>query len=63
LSIVSLAILLVLGIPIVSFVIVAGLTVAAIQATVALAIFGYLFLGVPWAIYRRIKDGYWPSAD
>ena len=61
-SILSLTALLLFGIPIISFVVVAGLTFAALQAIVALAILGY-FMGIPWAIYRRAKDGYWPSAD
>ena len=54
---------LLLVVPIVGYVLVAGLTIAAIQMALAFAIFGYIFLGVPWAIYRRLKDGYWPSAD
>jgi uncharacterized membrane protein YqaE (UPF0057 family) len=47
-------------VPIVSFAIVAGLTVTFLQLGITLALLGYL-LGVPYAIGFRLAKGRWPE--
>ena len=47
-------------VPIISFAIVAGLTVTFLQFGIVLALFGY-FLGIPYAIGFRLYKGRWPQ--
>jgi len=52
---------LVIGIPLVSFMIVAAVTLFALQIAIVVAIVGYI-VGIPWSIYFRVRHGRWPES-
>lgn len=60
-SVIGVAIVAVILIPVFSAVIVGAITVAAIQIGIVVAIGGYL-LGIPWSIWFRLRHGRWPEA-
>ena len=58
-TLLTVALALVVGVPVILFVITAGLTVWLFQWAITLAIIGYL-LGIPYAIAFRLVKGRWP---
>lgn len=58
---VGVGIAIVIGIPLVSFVVTAAVTIAALQLAIIGAILGYL-IGIPWSIWFRLRHGRWPQA-
>lgn len=60
-TVVGLAILVVVGIPVISAVVVAGITVLALQIAIVVAVGGYI-LGIPYSIWFRLSKGRWPQS-
>ena len=59
---VGLAVLIVVGIPVISAVVVAGITVLALQIAIVVAVGGYI-LGIPYSIWFRLSKGAGRRAD
>ena len=59
-TVVGIAILVVVGIPVIGFVLTAAVTVVAMQVAIVVAIGGYL-VGIPYSIAFRIVKGRWPQ--
>ena len=58
---VGIALLVVVGIPVIGFAVTAAATVVALQVAIVVAIGGYL-LGIPYSIAFRIMKGRWPQS-
>jgi len=59
--VVGVGLALVIGIPLVSFVVVAAVTLFALQIAIVVAILGYV-IGIPWSICYRSRHGRWPES-
>jgi membrane associated rhomboid family serine protease len=57
---VGIPVLLLIVWPIVSLALTVVLTGIALQVAITASIVGYI-VGIPWAIYRRVRDGEWPT--
>ena len=60
-TVVGIAILVVVGIPVIGFVLTAAVTVVAMQVAIVVSIGGYL-VGIPWAVWFRVTHGRWPES-
>ena len=61
-TVVGIAILVVVGIPVIGMVLTVAATAVALQVAIVVAVGGYL-LGIPWSIYFRLRHGRWPRPD
>ena len=61
-TVVGIAILVVVGIPVIGMVVTVAATAVALQVAIVVAVGGYL-LGIPWSIYFRLRHGRWPRPD
>lgn len=59
-TIVGIALLLVVGIPIIGAVLTVAVTAIALQVAIVVAVGGYL-LGIPYSIAFRVVKGRWPQ--